>query len=107
MEDFVTAMQLYADLEKSRGTVDRESEDLASNYSAACAQSTWTSGIRHGEEQRPRDVYEVCFNLAYELIALGRLEEAEEALNRAESIESLFRHLLTVRTVQSFWSDWR
>jgi len=90
MEEFATAMQLYADLEKSRGAVDHESEDLASNYSAARAQGAWTSGIRHGQDQSPSDVYEVCFNLAYELIALGRLEEAEGALNHAESTESSF-----------------
>jgi len=107
MEDFAAAMQLYADLEKSRGTVDHESEDLVSNYTAARAQSTWTSGIRHGEDERASDVYEVCFNLAYELIALGKLEEAEEELSRAESIGSLFKLLLTVRAVQSFRSEWR
>jgi hypothetical protein len=107
MEDFAAAMQLYADLEKSRGIVDHESEDVVSNYFAARAQSTWTSGIRHDEDEHTSDVYEVCFNLAYELIALGKLKEAEEALSRAESIESLFSVLLTVRAVQSFWSERR
>ena len=107
MEEFAVAMQLYAELGKSRGTVEHESEDIASNYSAARAQSTWTSGVGHTTDQRPRDAYEVCFNIAYELIALGKLEEAEEALNRAESKASNFVHPLTRRAVQPFWFDWR
>ena len=90
MEEFSLALQLYAELEKSGGTVDRESEDLAANYSAACAQSTWTSGIGHNLENRSRDAYEVCFNYSYELIALGKLGEAEEALTQAESIDPPF-----------------
>jgi len=89
MEDFSVALQLYAELEKSGGPVDHESEDLASNYSAAGAQSTWTSGIGHNEEQRDRNAYEVCFNYAYELIALGNLKKAEEALTLADGINSV------------------
>jgi hypothetical protein len=107
MEEFSVALQLYAELEKSRGAVDHESEDLASNYSAARAQSTWTSGIGHNEEQRPRNAYEVSFNYAYELIALGKLEEAEQELTQAESIDALTSLPLTVRIMQSFWLDWR
>lgn len=89
MEDFATSVKLYAELEQSNGVIDQEAEDIATNFSAARAQNTWTTGIGIGDEQNAQDSYEVCFNLAYELIASGKLVHAEEALNRAESIQCL------------------
>lgn len=106
MEDFATSMKLYADLTLSKGAIEHEDEDIASNYSAARAQNTWTTGIGHGEDQTVRDSYEVCFNHAYELIALGQLDQAEEALNRAESMTYLVNQLLTFRTVWSLRIEW-
>jgi hypothetical protein len=89
MEDFTTSMKLYTELAQSNGVIDHETEDIAANSSAARAQHTWTTGIGIGDDQNAQDSYEVCFNLAYELIALGKLAQAEEALNRAESIPFL------------------
>jgi len=106
MEDFATAMKLYSDLEQSKGMIDHESEDLASNYSAARAQDTWTTGIGHEKGQEIGESYEVCFNKAYELIALGQLNEAEEALIRAESSFPICQPL-TSRTMCSFGVEWR
>jgi hypothetical protein len=88
MEDFATAVRLYEELAKSKGSVDHEAEDILTNYLAARAQSAWVTGVGYGKES-PRlgdshDSYEVCFNRAYELTALGRFEEAEELLNRAQ-----------------------
>jgi hypothetical protein len=85
MEDFATAARLYADLARSKGPVDHETEDIAANHAASLAQNTWTTGQGDGKVQDPRGNYEVQFNIAYELIALGKLAEAEQALNRAES----------------------
>jgi hypothetical protein len=90
MEDFATSMRLYADLVQSTGIIDHEAEDIASNRSAARAQNTWITGIGDDDRQNPGDSYEVCFNLAFELTALGKLAEAEELLNRAESMTLLF-----------------
>jgi hypothetical protein len=92
MEDFALAMQIYAKLEKSRGAIDREAEDIASNYSAARAQRTWTIGIGDVRKHGSGESYEVCFNLAYELAALGKLAEAEEALNHAQSTKLSFQN---------------
>jgi hypothetical protein len=86
MEDFARSMRLYSDLQQSEGPIDHEAEDITSNYSAAHAQSAWTSGICHDEIQNRNENYEVQFNLAFELIAIGRLDEAEQALNQAESM---------------------
>jgi hypothetical protein len=86
MEDFARSMRLYSALQQSEGLVDHEAEDITSNYSAAHAQSAWTSGIRHDEIQNRNENYEVQFNLAFELIAIGRLDEAEQALNHAQSM---------------------
>jgi tetratricopeptide (TPR) repeat protein len=96
MEDFATSMKLYSDLTQSKSSIEQEDEDIASNYSAARAQNTWTTGIGHGDDQTARDSHEVCFNLAYELIALGKLDQAEEALNRAESMTILLIFSLTL-----------
>jgi hypothetical protein len=89
MEDFSRSMRLYSALQQSEGPIDREAEDIISNYSAAHAQSTWTTGLRHDEIKNRNDNYEVQFNLAFELIALGKLDEAEQALTHAESNLSL------------------
>ena len=89
MEDFATSMKIYSDLERSTGIVDHELEDIASNLSAARAQDVWTTGIGHGEIPNDSESYEVCFNIAYELTASGKLAEAEEMLKRAESLISL------------------
>ena len=89
MEDFTTSMKLYTELAQSNGIIDHEAEDITANFSAARAQNTWTTGIGLGGDQKIQDSYELCFNLAYELIALGKLAQAEEALNRAESIPFL------------------
>lgn len=96
MEDFATSMKLYSELTQSKGSIEQEDEDIASNYSAARAQNTWTTGIGHGDDQNARDSHEVCFNLAYELIALGKLDQAEEILNRAESMTFLMICVLTL-----------
>jgi len=86
MEDFTTSVRIYQELAKGGESVDHEAEDLTSNLFAARAQSTWTAGIGHGQHStHANDGYEVCFNHAYELIALGKFSEAEEALARAES----------------------
>ena len=85
MEDFERAMRLYIDLQKSKGQIDHESEDIASNYSAAQAQSTWLSGVESAESKMSQEGWEVQFNNAYGLIALGKLDEAEAALHSAES----------------------
>jgi hypothetical protein len=90
MEDFTTSIRIYEELAKTEGFVDHEAEDIASNLSAARAQSTWTAGISSGERKtHANDGYEVCFNHAYEAIALGKFSEAEEALIRAESSLSI------------------
>jgi hypothetical protein len=90
MEDFTTAIRIYEELAKSAASIDHEAEDIASNISAARAQSTWTAGIGSGElKSHANDGYEVCFNRAYELIALGKFSEAEEALIRSESSASI------------------
>jgi hypothetical protein len=86
MEDFAMAMELYAELQRSKGHVDHEEEDMAANYFASKAQNTWSTGLGDGKMQDSRGSYEVQFNIAYELIALGKLAEAEEALYLAESI---------------------
>jgi hypothetical protein len=106
MEDFATAVNIYADLRQSSGSLHHEEEDVTSNCSAARAQYSWNTGIGHDEQLSPIESYEVCFNLAYELIALGRFAEAEEALNHAESIKHL-RTMANSRTLQSYWFDWR
>jgi hypothetical protein len=85
MEDFAYALRLYADLQTGNALIDHEAEDVAANYSAARAQDTWNSGIGHGEDLHPHESYEVYFNLAYELVALGKFAEAEDSLQRAES----------------------
>ena len=85
MEDFATAMKLYTDLQQSEGPIDHEAEDITSNYSAARAQNAWTTGIGQDAIQTSNESFEVQFNLAYELIAMGKLDEAEETLNKAES----------------------
>ena len=87
MEDFATSVRIYEELAKGGGeSVDHEAEDITSYLSAARAQSTWTAGIGRGQySTHGNDGYEVCFNHAYELIALGKFSEAEEALARAES----------------------
>jgi hypothetical protein len=82
-------MRLYSALQQSEGPIDREAEDITSNYSAVHAQSSWTTGLRHDEIKNRNDNYEVQFNLAFELIALGKLDEAEQALTYAESNLSL------------------
>jgi hypothetical protein len=88
MEDFATAVQLYEELANSKGSVDHEVEDILTNYLAARAQNAWVTGVKDGKEslQDSRDSYEVCFNRAYELAALGKFAEAEELLNRAQGI---------------------
>ena len=86
MEDFETAMKLYLDLQRSTGQIDHEAEDIASNYSAARAQNTWTSEIENGDSRVSQDGWEVQFNNVYGLIALRKLDEAESALEYAESI---------------------
>lgn len=100
MEDFETAMKLYTNLQKSLGQIDHESEDIASNYSAARAQSTWTSGAESSESKMSQEGWEVQFNNAYGLIALGKLDEAETALQNAESTFPLEgRRMLTSRAL--------
>jgi hypothetical protein len=99
MEDFETAMKLYLDLQRSRGQIDHEEEDIATNYSAAQAQSTWTAGAQNGDSKVSRDGWEVQFNNVYGLIALGKLDEAESVLHNAESILCLRRLLLISRAV--------
>jgi len=87
MEEFEMAMRLYGELTKTKGSVDHETEDITSNYLAARAQNTWVTGIAHqsgGDELY--ESYEVYFNLAYELTALEKLTEAEDMLNRSQSI---------------------
>jgi len=89
MEDFSTSVRIYEELAKGGEHVDHETEDITSNLSAARAQSTWTTGIERGKRRtHGSEGYEVCFNHAYELIALGKFLEAEEALARAESSSS-------------------
>jgi hypothetical protein len=88
MEDFAIAMKIYANLRQSSGSLDHEAEDIASNHAATRAQYSWNTGIGHEEKQLPNESYEFCFNLAYELIALGKFAEAEEVLNRAESTKT-------------------
>jgi hypothetical protein len=92
MEDFTTSMKLYTELAQSNGLIVHETEDIAANSSAARAQNIWATGIGLGGDQNTPDSYEVCFNLAYELIALGKLAQAEEALNRSESIPFLWHY---------------
>ena len=86
MEDFATAMKLYDKLQQSSGAIEHETEDIACNYSAARAQNAWITGRSQNPEWNPHESYEVFFNLAYELIATGKLAEAEDALNKAESM---------------------
>lgn len=86
MEDFETAMKLYLDLQQSRGRIDHEAEDIATNYSAAQAQSTWTTGVEDDDSRVSREGWEAQFNNVYGLIALGKLDEAESILHNAESI---------------------
>jgi hypothetical protein len=90
MEDFMTATRIYEELAKAGGYVDHEAEDIASNLSAARAQSTWAAGIGSGEHKAHHinEGYEVLFNYGYELIAMGKFSEAEEALIHAESSPS-------------------
>jgi hypothetical protein len=64
-------MQLYARLEKSRAAVDCEAENIASNYSAACALRTWTIGIGDVCKHGSGESYEVCFNLAASMSGLS------------------------------------
>jgi hypothetical protein len=85
MEDFEMAMNLYIGLQRSQGQIDHEAEDITSNYSAAQAQAIWTSGAEIGESKVSQEGWEVQFNNAYGLIALGKLDEAETALQTAES----------------------
>ena len=106
MEDFATSAKLYAELARSKGIIDHEAEDIASNYSAARAQDTWTTGIGHGEDKAARDSYEVCFNVAYEFIALGNLDQAEEALHLAESMTDAVNELLTFRVMRALRIEW-
>jgi hypothetical protein len=106
MEDFSTSAKLYAALGLSKGVIDHEAEDIVSNYSAARAQDTWTTGLGHGEDNAARDSYEVCFNAAYELIALGKLDQAEEALHLAESMTDAMNELLTIRAMRALWIEW-
>ena len=106
MEDFFTALKLYAELQQSKGSIDHEAEDIAANCSAARAQYTWMNGVHQMEDFKPSESYEVYFNLAYEKIALRRLEEAESALKQAQST-SIRLQILTFRIVWSFWLEWR
>jgi TolA-binding protein len=99
MEDFETAMKLYLDLQRSTGQIDHEAEDLASNYFAARAQNTWTSEAENGDSRVSQDGWEGQFNNAYGLIALGKLDEAESALQNAESMLCQRRGLLIFRNV--------
>src|ERR1700724_899961 len=99
MEDFETSMKLYLDLQKSTGQIDHEAEDLASSYSAARAQNTWTSEAENGDSRVSQDGWEGQFNNAYGLIALGKLDEAESALQIAESMLCQREGLLIFRNV--------
>ena len=101
MERFADSMKLYEELQKGKPLLDRETEDIASNYSAAKAQETWTTGVGH-IENLDQESYDVCFNVAYELMALGNFAKAEELLNRAAStlfngVESDFRAMQQLR----------
>ena len=91
MEDFTTSMKLYTKLAHSKGIINHEADDIAANLSAARAQNAWTTGTGGREDKGPQDSYEVIFNFAYELIGLGKLAQAEEALNHAESM-GMFIH---------------
>jgi hypothetical protein len=93
-------MKLYIGLQRSRGQIDHEAEDIASNYSAALAQSIWTSGTESEDLRMSQEGWEVQFNNAYGLISLGKLDEAEAALQNAESTFGFSRTcLLMVRAV--------
>lgn len=89
MEDFAAAVRLYENLRKGRGQIDNEAEDIASNLSAAKAQGAALTGIGDDKFRESVDSYEVKFNQACEYVALGRLDEAEAALNKAESCSFL------------------
>jgi hypothetical protein len=89
MEDFSTAVQLYEELAKSRGSVDYEAaEDILVNYLASRAQNTWLTGVGQGKDPfgRSQDTYEACFNRAYESAVLGKFQEAEELLKRSNGM---------------------
>lgn len=99
MEDFLNSMKLYAELLQSNEKIDHEIDDIVANYSAARAQHTWNTGIEGSQTSNSREGYEVYFNLAYEKIALGKFEEAEGALNQAQSTVDQ-RSLLKSRAVR-------
>jgi len=88
MEKFDKAIKLYAELKKERGLIDHEQEDIESNWSAACAQNALTTGTATTEKPA-LEAYEIYFNFSYEMIALGKLSEAIEALQHSQSMSSL------------------
>ena len=96
----MNAMKLYAELQQSNEKIDHEIDDIVANYSATRAQHTWNTGIEESQTSNSCESYEVYFNVAYERIALGKFEEAEEALNQAQSTVDQ-RSFLKSRAVRS------
>lgn len=99
MEDFASAVGIYEDLKKRRGQIDNEAQDIASNLSASKAQIAVLTGIGSEDASDASDGYEIQFNLACQFIAIGKLSEAEKALNKAES-NILFAKEANLRIMQ-------
>ena len=89
MEKFDRAIKIYAELKKEKGLIDHEAEDIEANWSAACAQNALSTG-KARIEKPTLEAYEIYFNFSYELIALGKLAEAENALQHAQSMSFLY-----------------
>jgi hypothetical protein len=83
MEDFVTAAQLYSALVQKSTLADKD--DVAANLAASKAQVANLTGIPPAVASPDIRSHEMQFNVACELLSLGRFVEAEAALKRAES----------------------